>query len=111
MPQIHTLLNIDECQKLRSIPSNRYPPSRTELENQLVCTNQDQEIAIDSSYEDVSKIICRYTDDIKNALIVINSYLYKGEFIVFDLDRPEDDPLAIWLRFDTLLDLQKEIEL
>ncbi|CAG8455075.1 8472_t:CDS:2 [Cetraspora pellucida] len=46
-----------------------------------------------SSYEDVSKIIRRYTDDIKNASMVINSYLRKGEFIVFDLDRPEDDPL------------------
>ncbi|CAG8716651.1 20455_t:CDS:2 [Cetraspora pellucida] len=63
------------------------------------------------SYEDVSKIIRRYTDDVKNASMVINSYLRKGKFIVFDLDRPEDDLLAIWLRFDTLLDLQKEIEL
>jgi hypothetical protein len=33
-----------------------------------------------------------------------------GEFIVFDLIRPEDDPLAIRLRFDTPLNLQKEIE-
>ncbi|CAG8455882.1 17096_t:CDS:2 [Cetraspora pellucida] len=64
-----------------------------------------------SSYEDVSKIICRYTDDVKNASIVINCYLYKGKFIVFNLDRPEDNPLAIRLRFDILLDLQKEIEL
>ena len=47
----------------------------------------------------------------KNASIVINRYLRKGEFIVFDLDRPEDDPLAIRLRFDTPLDLQKEIQL
>ncbi|CAG8509594.1 6744_t:CDS:1, partial [Dentiscutata heterogama] len=50
-----------------------------------------------SLYKDVSKIIHRYTDDIKNASMVINSYLRKGKFIVFDLDRPEDDPLAIWL--------------
>jgi len=48
---------------------------------------------------------------VKNASIVINRYLHKGEFIVFDLERPEDDPLAIRLRFDTLLDLQKEIRL
>ena len=61
------------------------------------------------SYEDVSKIIRRYTDDVKNALLVINSYLRRGEFIVFDLTRPEDDPLAICLRFDTPLNLQKEI--
>ena len=30
-----------------------------------------------SSYEDVSKIIRRYTDDVKNASMVINSYLRK----------------------------------
>ena len=64
-----------------------------------------------SSYQDVSKIIGRYTDDVKNASMVINSYLRKNEFIVFDLTRSEDDPLAIRLRFDTPLDLQKEIEL
>ena len=62
-----------------------------------------------SSYEDISKIIRRYTDDVKNASIVINSYLQKGEFVVFDLTRPKDDLLAICLRFDTLLNLQKEI--
>ncbi|CAG8820192.1 21032_t:CDS:2, partial [Cetraspora pellucida] len=64
-----------------------------------------------SSYQDVSKIAGRYTDDVKNASMVINSYLRKGEFIVFDLNKAEDDPLAIRLRFDTPLDLQKEIEL
>ncbi|EXX57841.1 hypothetical protein RirG_203450 [Rhizophagus irregularis DAOM 197198w] len=63
-----------------------------------------------SSHEDISKIIRRYTDDVKNASMVINSYLRKGEFVVFDLTRPEDDPLAIRLRFDTPLNLQKEIE-
>ena len=63
-----------------------------------------------SSYEDVSKIIRRYTDDVKNASLVINSYLWRGEFIVFDLTRPEDDLLAICLRFDIPLNLQKEIE-
>jgi Poxvirus A32 protein len=63
-----------------------------------------------SSHEDISKIIRRYTDDVKNASMVINSYLRKGEFVVFDLTRSEDDPLAIRLRFDTPLNLQKEIE-
>ncbi|CAG8744376.1 3789_t:CDS:2, partial [Gigaspora margarita] len=38
---------LGEGQKLGSIPSNRYPLSQTELENQLVCTNQDREIAIE----------------------------------------------------------------
>jgi hypothetical protein len=63
-----------------------------------------------SSHEDISKIIRRYTDDVKNASMVINNYLRRGEFIVFDLTRPKDDPLAIRLRFDTPLNLQKEIE-
>ena len=63
----------------------------------------------ESSHEDISKIIRHYTDDVKNASMVINSYLRKGEFVVFDLTRPEDDPLAIRLRFDTPLNLQKEI--
>ncbi|GES86867.1 hypothetical protein GLOIN_2v1871466 [Rhizophagus clarus] len=39
------------------------------------------------------------------------SYLRKGEFIIFDLNKSDDDLLAIRLRFDTPLDLQKEIEL
>ncbi|CAG8709301.1 4382_t:CDS:1, partial [Ambispora leptoticha] len=52
-----------------------------------------------------------YTDDVKSASMIINSYLRKSEFIVFDLNRAEDNPLAIRLRFDTPLDLQKEIEL
>ncbi|CAG8565231.1 19305_t:CDS:2 [Cetraspora pellucida] len=64
-----------------------------------------------NSYEDVSKTICRYTDDIKNASMVINSYLCKSKFIVFNLNRPKDDLLAIQLKFDTSLNLQKEIEL
>ncbi|GBB93210.1 hypothetical protein RclHR1_02130023 [Rhizophagus clarus] len=62
-----------------------------------------------SSIQDVSKIVGRYTDDVKNASMVINSYLRKGEFVVFDLTRPENDLLAIRLRFDTPLNLQKEI--
>ncbi|UZO00485.1 uncharacterized protein OCT59_011616 [Rhizophagus irregularis] len=63
-----------------------------------------------SSIQDVSKIVGRYIDDVKGASMVINNYLRKGEFVVFDLTRPEDDPLAIRLRFDTPLNLQKEIE-
>ncbi len=62
------------------------------------------------SYQDMSRIADHYTDDVKNASMVINSYLRRGEFIVFDLTRPEDDPLAIRLRFDTPLNLQKEIK-
>ena len=45
MPRIHILSDIGESKKLGDIPSNRYPPSRTELENQLACANRDREIA------------------------------------------------------------------
>ena len=64
-----------------------------------------------SSHEDISKIIQRYTDNVKNASMVINRYLCKGEFIVFDLNRSKDDKLAIRLKFDISLDLHKEIQL
>jgi hypothetical protein len=64
-----------------------------------------------SFYQDISKIIGRYTEDVKNTSMVVNSYLRKGEFIVFDLNKSDDDPLAIRLRFDTPLDLQKEVKL
>ncbi|CAG8817189.1 21722_t:CDS:1, partial [Cetraspora pellucida] len=45
----------------------------------------------------MSKIADCYTDKIKNAFIVINSYLQRGEFIIFDLIKPEDNFLAICL--------------
>ncbi|GBB92539.1 hypothetical protein RclHR1_02020021 [Rhizophagus clarus] len=64
----------------------------------------------DGSQQDMFKIVDRYTDDVKNAFIVINSYLRRDEFIVFDFTRPEDDTLAIRLRFNTPLNLQKKIE-
>ncbi|RHZ49277.1 hypothetical protein Glove_526g10 [Diversispora epigaea] len=38
---------IDEGNKLGNFPSNRYPPSRTELENHLSQANQDYKTAID----------------------------------------------------------------
>ncbi|CAG8657992.1 9699_t:CDS:1, partial [Diversispora eburnea] len=47
MSQIHTLSDIGGGKKLGDMPTNRYPSSRTELENQLVCANQDWEIAIE----------------------------------------------------------------
>ena len=62
------------------------------------------------SPQDLSKIVGRYTDDVKDVSMVINSYLRKGEFVVFNFDKHKDDPLAIRLRFDTPLDMQKEIE-
>jgi hypothetical protein len=47
MPRIYTLSDISEGSKLGSIPSNRYPPNRIELENQLACANRDREIALE----------------------------------------------------------------
>ncbi|CAG8450929.1 5831_t:CDS:2 [Cetraspora pellucida] len=64
-----------------------------------------------SSSQDVFKIVGWYTNDVKSVLMVINSYLRKSEFIVFDLNRAKDNLLAIQLRFDMPLDLQKEIKL
>ncbi|CAG8606925.1 2563_t:CDS:2 [Gigaspora margarita] len=37
--------------KLGDLPSNRYPPSRTELENQLTCTKCDLDIALSSDIQ------------------------------------------------------------
>ncbi|CAG8450318.1 14742_t:CDS:2 [Cetraspora pellucida] len=37
--------------KLGDLPSNRYPPSRTELENQLTCTKHDLNIALSSGIQ------------------------------------------------------------
>ncbi|RIA97623.1 hypothetical protein C1645_813864 [Glomus cerebriforme] len=85
------------------IPPEKIPSTRAFSPKRIVFNSG-------SSHEDISKIIRRYTDDVKNASMVINSYLRKSEFVVFDLTRPEDDPLAIRLRFDTPLNLQKEIE-
>ncbi|CAG8459066.1 22452_t:CDS:2 [Cetraspora pellucida] len=79
----------------------------------IICENITHLVIFNSGslYEDILKIIKCYTNDVKSVSMVINSYLHKDEFIVFDLNKAEDDPLAIRLRFDTLLDLQKEIEL
>ena len=68
-------------------------------------------LVVFSSHQDISKVIGRYTEDVKNTSMVVNSYLQKGEFIVFDLNKSDDDPLEIQLRFDTPLNLQKEVEL
>ena len=47
MSWIYTLSDIGEGSKLGDILSSWYPPSRTELENQLACANRDREIAIE----------------------------------------------------------------
>ncbi|RHZ81609.1 hypothetical protein Glove_117g643 [Diversispora epigaea] len=44
---MHQTAYIDKENKLGNFPSNRYPPSCTELENHLSQANQDYKIAID----------------------------------------------------------------
>ena len=46
MPQIHTLKDLDNGNKLGDTPANYYPPSRTDLEEQLSCAKKDREVAI-----------------------------------------------------------------
>ena len=46
MPQIRTLKDLDNGNKLGDTPANYYPPSRTDLEEQLSCAKKDCEVAI-----------------------------------------------------------------
>ena len=46
MPQIRTLKDLDNGNKLGDTPANYYPSSRTELEEQLSCAKKDREVAI-----------------------------------------------------------------
>jgi hypothetical protein len=46
MPQIRTLKDLDNDNKLGDTPANQYPSSRTELEEEFSCTKKDCEVAI-----------------------------------------------------------------
>ena len=46
MPQIRTLKDLDNGNKLGDTPANYYPFSRTEFEEQLSCAKKDREVAI-----------------------------------------------------------------
>src|SRR6266496_563070 len=46
MPQIRTLKDLDNGNKLGDTPADYYPPSRTDLEEQLSCAKKDSEVAI-----------------------------------------------------------------
>ena len=46
MPQIRTLKDLDNGNKLGDTPANYYPSSRIELEEQLSCAKKDREVAI-----------------------------------------------------------------
>ena len=57
MANVHTLNEINNGaslvsgNKLGDLPSNRYPSSRTELENQLACVKHDLDIALSSGIQ------------------------------------------------------------
>ncbi|RHZ74380.1 hypothetical protein Glove_225g32 [Diversispora epigaea] len=77
MSQIHTLSDIDEGNKLGNFPSNRYPPSRTELENHLSQANQDYKTAIDygNQIADYNKLLldkCSSQVKIESIFIIID---------------------------------------
>ncbi|RIA96327.1 hypothetical protein C1645_815496 [Glomus cerebriforme] len=84
------------------IVSERSGIGKANLLRNLVLSNKDE--YIQEKRKDGSS-------SIQDVSMVINSYLHKEEFIVFDLLRPKDDSLAIRLRFDIPLNLQKEIEM
>src|SRR6266536_6412418 len=84
MANIHTLNEINNetplvsGNKLGDSPSNRYPSSRTELENQLACVKHDLDIALSSGIqlgtrnslliknnESFSERVCQLEDEVK----------------------------------------------
>ncbi|CAG8724667.1 23460_t:CDS:2 [Cetraspora pellucida] len=64
MSRIHILSDIGEGNKLGDLPSNRYPPSQTELENLLNQVNYDREIAIEYK-EKLTKHTYQLIDEVK----------------------------------------------
>src|SRR5256885_10022125 len=84
MANVHTLNEINNraplvsSNKLGDLPSNQYPSSRTELENQLACLKHDLDIALSSGIqlgtkntfliknnESFSERVCQLEDEIR----------------------------------------------
>ncbi|GBB90429.1 hypothetical protein RclHR1_01740006 [Rhizophagus clarus] len=74
--------------KLRDLPSNRYPSNQTELENQLACLKHDLDIALSlgiqfdirnslliKNNESFSKHVCQLEDEVKE---LKNQIIYKN---------------------------------
>src|SRR5207244_11993733 len=52
---------------------------------------------------DLKRIISLYTEHPESFAPVIDDLTLKKEFIILDLRRSKDDPLSIWVRWDTSL--------
>ncbi|CAG8487328.1 23153_t:CDS:2 [Cetraspora pellucida] len=50
-----------------------------------------------SSQDDISKIICQYTDDPKKVFKIIDKHLRDQNFVVFDFTKAVDNPLSVRL--------------
>ncbi|CAG8453021.1 14750_t:CDS:2 [Cetraspora pellucida] len=60
-----------------------------------------------SSRDDISRIICQYTDDPKKASKIIDKHLRDRNFVVFDFTKAVDDPLSVRLSWNTPLKLDE----
>ena len=61
------------------------------------------------SRDDICRIIRQYTDDPKKASKIIDKNLRERNFVVFDFTKTVDDPLAIRLGWDSILNLSDQI--
>ena len=52
---------------------------------------------------DLKRIISPYTEHSENLMPVIDDLTLKKEFIILDLRRSKDNPLSIWIQWDTSL--------
>src|SRR5205085_3701027 len=58
--------------------------------------------------DDLARILCRYVDNWRDVVKIIDKYLHDRQFVVIDLTREKDDPLFLWAGWDTpLLGLSK----
>ncbi|CAG8676677.1 23339_t:CDS:2 [Cetraspora pellucida] len=94
--KINTRIALVSGNKLGSIPSNRYSLSRTELENQLACANQDQEIAIE------------YGNQLANKCSVLDK---DNKHIQQDLNQSNKDKKKLFKHIYQLTDKVKQLYL
>ncbi|GBB94718.1 hypothetical protein RclHR1_02400014 [Rhizophagus clarus] len=71
------VLKLNAYVKVRKAKRHFYGSRYIACDDLIVCGYHPDEQSGHFSHEDISKIIRRYTDDVKNASMVINSYLHK----------------------------------
>ncbi|CAG8566919.1 683_t:CDS:2 [Cetraspora pellucida] len=59
------------------------------------------------SRDNISRIICQYTDDPKKASKIIDKHLRDRNFVVFDFTKAVEDLLSVWLSWDAPLKLDE----